>query len=332
MPATATLTKPAAARTNDTSAAVSRHWIVSPAFDLLFLINVLWPLAFWIGYEPNLAGHTSLHFWQVYFVTTPHRWITLLLVAGDPARFGERPARFAAVALAVVGGCLLVQGFTGTLTCLLAVDYIWNAWHFASQHHGIYRIYARGTAPSVRDSWLFRLPLLYVIFRVAGWSWQFDTFEHSLARIDFAVAGLMLVMLLREWSRRPRCWGRSGYFTSVTLLYLALLQAVHFHRPDMVLVLATASALFHAVEYLAIVSWNVGERNRTGQSRGLIRKLAPTWTLTVVLFALALGLAGWYADRYWLKMWVAVNLVMAFLHYAYDGMIWRRRRPAPSSV
>ncbi|QDU39534.1 hypothetical protein Mal4_38790 [Maioricimonas rarisocia] len=329
MSTTAPLHETAARVSSPSPDTAGPQWIVSPAFDLLFLMNVLWPVAFWIGYEADLIGHSALQFWQIYFVTTPHRWITLLLVAGDPARFGERPRLFIGLALGIVGGCLLVQSQTGALTCLLAVDYIWNAWHFASQHDGIYRIYSRradrGVAPGAGQSWLFRLSIIYVIVRVAGWSWQFDALDETLSLTDFAVGGLFLAMLLWEWCRPRRSWGRSGYFTSVILLYLALLQAVHFHRPDMVLVLATASALFHATEYLAIVGWNITDRERKQQARGLIRKLAPMWAISVLMFALALGVAGWYADQHWLKAWLTINVMVAFLHYAWDGLIWKRR-------
>lgn len=71
-----------------------RAWLVSPWFDLLFVSNVFWPLLA-VGL---VAWGTELHdgvsFWQVYFVTTPHRWITLTLVFLDRDRFAERPVAF----------------------------------------------------------------------------------------------------------------------------------------------------------------------------------------------------------------------------------------------
>ena len=60
-------------------------WLVSPAFDLAFFANVAWVLAFLPGFlSAERAPH--IEFWQVYFLTTPHRWITLVLVAADPDR------------------------------------------------------------------------------------------------------------------------------------------------------------------------------------------------------------------------------------------------------
>ena len=61
---------------------VSGGWVVSPAFDLLFIANIGWPLLL----LPGMAGRseTVVDFWQIYFLTLPHRWITLILVAARP--------------------------------------------------------------------------------------------------------------------------------------------------------------------------------------------------------------------------------------------------------
>ena len=66
-----------------------RDWLVSPAFDLLFLANLGWLLALVPGYVAA-EGTVHIEFWQIYFLTTPHRWITLLLVAADPDRRAGR--------------------------------------------------------------------------------------------------------------------------------------------------------------------------------------------------------------------------------------------------
>lgn len=307
------------------------QWLMSPACDLLFLANGLWPVVFLAGLHANLAGHSSLHFWQIYFVTTPHRWVTLVLVFADPGRFRERPQAFVSVAVMVVATCLLVTLSTGTLTCLLLIDYLWNAWHFAAQHHGIYRLYARKADRSVRPDtahkWLFRASLLYVIFRVAGWSWQFITLNQFALSADYAVATLLTGLLVVEWFWRPAwSWGRSVYFSSVTLLYLTMLWAVHMQRPDMVLVLATTSALFHAGEYLAIVSWNVQTRRKQGLVSGMMTRMSASWLMFMIAFAVALGSAGWMMDQSWVRIWLTINVMVAFLHYTYDGMIWKARR------
>jgi hypothetical protein len=92
--------------------------------------------------------------------------------------------------------------------------------------------------------------------------------------------------------------------------------------------LATASALFHAIEYLALVGWSVQRRHggRTDE-RNLLARIVPQWGLALAMFLAILGLGGWFLDQHWLQLWLTINVIVAFMHYAYDGMIWKHRRP-----
>src|SRR6185369_11459093 len=124
------------------AASGARGWIVGPAFDLLFFANLGWLVLLVPGFV-STDGATHVQFWQIYFLTAPHRWITLVLVATDPRRREGRTWLFvvlALLALALVWGVWLS---TGAFVCLLLIDYLWNGWHFASQHAGVLRIYSR---------------------------------------------------------------------------------------------------------------------------------------------------------------------------------------------
>ena len=121
----------------------AQGWLFGPWTDLLFVANIAWPAIILLMVWGGLDMHLRVSFWQIYFVTTPHRWITLAVVFCDRDRFRERSPAFMGVAVAIAAICLGVCASTGTLTCLLAIDYAWNAWHFAAQHHGIFRIYGR---------------------------------------------------------------------------------------------------------------------------------------------------------------------------------------------
>ena len=109
-------------------------------------------------------------------------------------------------------------------------------------------------------------------------------------------------------------------------LYSGLLWAVHERRLGLVLALATASALFHAIEYLFLVSWSVRQRHAgLGSRMGLLGYLVPRWGLALGVFVVVLGAGGWLMDQRFLEAWLLINVIVAFLHYAYDGLIWRRR-------
>jgi hypothetical protein len=147
---------------------------------------------------------------------------------------------------------------------------------------------------------------------------------------DWAATLVPLLLVAADLRRaRAGSHGRTLYLLSVCGLYLALLWAVHARRPALVLALATASALFHAIEYLSLVAWSVNRRHAAAGGRlGLLGYLAPRWTLALGVFLLVLGAGGWLLDQYLLEVWLTINVIVAFLHYAYDGMIWRSR---PSS-
>jgi hypothetical protein len=312
---------------------------VGPWFDLCFLVNALWPLCFLIAYaSEGFDGRAGVQFWQVYFVTTPHRWITLLIVFLDRERLRERPGMFFGLALLVIGGCLATQLATGALTCLLTIDYIWNAWHFAAQHHGVYRVYVR-LSHSGQSIWLsvekvlMRLFLLYVILRVAGGTWSNPSLESWLMKIDWASLVIPFGLLAADAClTRTRTWGRMLYLLSVCSLYVGLLWAVHTAQPHAVLALTTASALFHATEYLALVSWSVRQRAQNrGEEIGWLHWFAGRWAMALLLYVTVLGIGGWFIEQQWLEAWLLLNVIAAYLHYAYDGLIWKRARTKTNS-
>ncbi|HMC11681.1 MAG TPA: hypothetical protein VKH44_10340 [Pirellulaceae bacterium] len=279
----------------------------------------------------GFSGREGLQFWQIYFVTTPHRWITLALVFLDRERLGQRSFAFLAIAAATIFVCLGVRLTTGTLTCLLTIDYVWNAWHFAAQHHGIYRIYIRRIQPAITNSaalekWAMRFFLLYVILRVAGATWPYVALEQALQIVDWLILAIPAWLMLRQFLLPQRSLGGTIYLTSVTALYVSLLAAVHLNRPALVLSLATASALFHATEYLALVAWNVHGRSAAMPDRlGIMSYLVPRWGLMLGTFILVLGAGGWLLNQHFMRPWLLINVIVAFLHYAYDGLIWRQR-------
>jgi hypothetical protein len=305
-------------------------WLLGPVYDPVLIANVAWPLLLVLQIGEGFNGREGIQFWQVYFLSTPHRWVTLALVFFDRERFDRRRGLFFVIAAAVIALCAAVRLTTGTLLCLLAVDYVWNAWHFASQHHGIYRIYShRGglamASGATLEKWTMRLLLLYVIVRVAGATWRYATLEAALAWVDWLAWAAAAWLLIRDFMSAGPSWPQRLYLVSVMALYSALLAAVHWSQPALVLSLATASAVFHATEYLALVTWSVkGREASLGSRMGMLGYLAPRWGLLLGVFMLILGAGGWMLEQRWLQPWLMVNVIVAFLHYAYDGLIWRR--------
>lgn len=310
-------------------------WIVSPAYDLLFLANLGWLLLLIPG-QFDSGGKGPSDFWQLYFLTTPHRWITLALVACDPDRREGRSRLFIGIAIfatVLVGG---VWAATGSLMCLVFADYVWNSWHFASQHQGVLRMYARqsGGGPNWLERHALRAFIVYTILRTAGWSTGWIEAD-SIAKgwmngVDLAMLSIPLALLAANIAGAARNRvPKLIYLASLLGLYSGLLLALRNDWRQAVFALTAASSTFHAVEYLAVVSHYARRRIAVG-SAGLFRRMASNWAVLLGGYMMALGVAGSWLDNPengWFAVWTAVNIWSAFLHYTYDGFIWKLRKP-----
>ncbi len=329
---------PTTARNTRTGgASAPQSWIVSAGFDALFLVNAWWLLALLPGF---LSSDRTPHieFWQIYFLTTPHRWITLFLVAADPDRRAGRSWLFVAIAvaaIAVIGGVWLAGG---GFTCLLLIDYVWNAWHFAAQHAGVLRMYSRkagGGRPRL-ETWGLRSLVFYVSIRLAGWStgWteSVPAAQTGLTILDGIMTLPAVALVVSELTNHPRArLGKVLYSWSVTGLYMCLLVAVSQGYTTAVLSLTGAAAAFHAVEYLAIVS-HYADRRKTQGTPGAFRRMATAWGTILGAYLVLFGLFANLADLWAHQFWLGINLWAAALHYAYDGLIWKLRSPQTAAA
>ncbi len=305
-------------------------WIVSARFDLLFLANLGWLILVIPGLLADDRTLT-LEFWQIYYLTTPHRWITLGLVLFDPdRRAGRLPHLLALLALvAVVVPSVYV--ITGSFLCLVWFDFLWNAWHFASQHYGILRIYGRksGTPFRLWEAYGLRLFVCYAILRVPGWSssWLPDSARTWLSTVDLLMLAVPIALLARALiDFRAVQLGKLIYLGSVCGIYSGILVTPLIGAYALRDALFLGVAIFHATEYLAIVTHYARGRASDG-SPGLFQAMARNWGLVLLGFLVLLGTLDAYAHGVWFELASGLNLAAAFLHYGYDGLIWKLRRP-----
>lgn len=315
-------------------------WILGPRLDLLLIANVFWPFLVLVQSFDDSSSRQAIQFWQIYFITTPHRWSTLGLVLLDRNPYRANPRFFLGFAVAVILVCVGIRIGTGALTCLLAIDYAWNAWHFASQHHGIYRVYGRlSRAPTSLPGWLEKLAvrgfMLYCILRVAQVAARPGAQSDLWAVADWLVPILPCLVLFDCLSNCNRqSLGRVTYLVSVLGLFTGMLWAVHNGRPAIVLTLATASAWFHASEYLAVVGWRMRKQNSAGEIHDrdkIFQWIASRWAFSLLIFIVVLGSCSWLFEHQFLEAWLLLNVIVAFLHYGYDGTLWKRRKTNASA-
>ena len=318
-----------------------KTWLVGPWFDLLFLANLAWPAAVLFALLRPLDESNPLSLFQVYFLSTPHRWITLVLVFCDSDRFWKEPAKFGgiAVGLVLLGlGLVAVAGLlpfaANSLMLLMMLDYIWNAWHFAAQHAGIARIYGRITRPEQSlphvefERMALRTLVLWVFFRFAVHMASISQYAASvewltpwLPWIDpFALLPAVILLVREIRAFRPQCVGRLFYIGSVIALYSAQLGAIRLADTAWMVALFFAGAIFHAVEYLAICNWSVQKR-----TSGIWYYQTTRTGLAVFVFMAVLGAANYFVNAQSVYAWQLVTLLVSLLHYGFDGIIWRAK-------
>lgn len=305
-------------------------WLRSPAFDLLAIANLWWPVAL----IPMLTAGPGqpLTFVQLYFLSAPHRWLTLLLVVADPDRRAGRAGLLLGLAIVAVAAVGIAWSVFDALACLILIDTLWNAWHFGGQHAGVLRMYARKAGGGDRfaafEKQAIRLLVAFVGCRLAtetlglpeAWRSAFESADVT------AVAAIALLFAAEFCQRGGRRGPKRIYLVNVLVLYGSLLAAMRF-APSRLPALAIASAIVHAVEYFAIVTIYAERRPpRPGAMANLVRN----WFSVVALLAVTIGIAGMLAETggALATVWAGLNLVASFLHYAYDGLIWKLRQPA----
>jgi hypothetical protein len=338
----------------------AKTWLVGPWFDLVFLANLAWPVAVLLYFLRPIddQGPDVLSFFQVYFLSTPHRWITLVLVFCDSDRFWKEPAKFGGLAVALMTLGLVLVGvaaflpeiagligvsvgaMTSSLVLLMMLDYIWNAWHFAAQHAGIARIYGRTTRPeqSLPDAEFektaLRTLVLWVFFRfavhmasVSQYAAGVEWLRPWLGFVDPFALILPAILIFREVKAfRAQCLGRLCYICSVVAVYSAQLLAIRLESTTWMMGFFFAGAVFHAVEYLAICNWSVQKRT-TGIWQYQIMRTG----LALGVFMALIGAVNYLVNAQSVYAWYLLTLLVSLLHYAYDGIIWRAK-PAPAKV
>ncbi|MEW6324527.1 MAG: hypothetical protein AB1515_03990 [Nitrospirota bacterium] len=314
-----------------------RLWIHAPGSDLLLFsygwLAVLLPLL-WL--QPWAVSVIFV----VIAINELHRHYTFALVYAEPEEFERRRALYLGLpVLAAVVAFAFV--YAEQFPLLLTISVLWTIYHSVGQKYGITRIYARkagyGEAwieKGLIFSWFYYVALA-MIEREAGTLERFDAgrvvlesagaalpYVHAVSLLLLAVALTFTLLFARqEYLNRHRIsLPKVLYVCSVLLLY-----AVFFRS----LVLGYVVFGFsHALEYIALVNIFVGTKYRKRpEARSLLARASKQLWLSSGLFALVVVTACLLAKG-WNQQAFGVYIVgSSFLHFIYDGLLWKVRRP-----
>jgi hypothetical protein len=276
----------------------------------------------------------------VFLANYVHRHLTFVLVYADKVQFRSRRTTYLALPLFMA---LITAGFVhfNVFVVLLTLSVVWTMYHSVAQKYGLTRIYARKAGYG--KPWLDRAVIFswfaYLVFALADK--EKDTllkFSAGQTILDYIgdYVGLMglasymvlavalfftLIYLITEYRNRHRISiPKNLYMLSVLLLYMIFLY-------DMVIGYIVF-AFSHGVEYIALVNMYVKKKyTPSTAASSLLARASRRLAVYSGLFSLAiiaLSLIGMTYDRGLFSTYIVGS---SFLHFLYDGWIWKLRQP-----
>ncbi len=326
-------------------------WMIAPGVDaLLFLGVTLLTLIPWVVSD-------VLHYpgWYVILgvavANGPHlisTWTRVYLVPGERTR---RPIGYWVIPAVGMAMAIVADAVGGLpLRLVRSIIFYWATWHFVAQSWGVLRIYQRkhGAAerPEARlEKALIFLPAFFcALHRLYTGPWGLFGIEviharppalavNALGALIVALAAAYLLVWFGGGKRRPAHeWVRPTYLA---------LNFVGFAMPFLVIrdgdSAFGAAALWHAVQYIAIVWLYNGRRYRAGidprarlvswvSQRG--RALAYVGLIALcaaVVYSFAFG-ASFFIHRPFMDIALTFWTGFTLGHYYLDGILWKSRR------
>ena len=245
------------------SRASSAHWVRSPFWDGIWMLNALWlaPLVLVLAQgrdDPSKGPLDVLYFALTALFWIGHRLSSAWLAYGTEAYrplLRAQPVRFVVLPLLIVAACFAIflppDGAlpwtrAERLVVLAIIDYGFVTYHFGAQHFGalsLYRVRAGGAASSAlrRRDRLFALGvggiLIFVADLLAGaiayqslwigaWlpDWLVALQEQIRAGALAALTAATAAMLFAEFSMRVRSLPRILYIVGLAVMAAVALQ------------------------------------------------------------------------------------------------------------
>ncbi len=279
-----------------------------------------------------------------------HRHFVYFLFFGDAQQRARHPRALWLAPLVVIGLVLPTRLWSPPVFAVVAAAFAaWNVWHTLMQRHGIARAYAVKGGGGLDDGAHARrdvrlLWALAVCTAVCVVMFRQDTFygraDRALAGIHvvvaqehpsigwalLAVASLMATAMLIPWVRaEAQASPRVGRAPRLVFWAssLCLLGVFVVHGP---IVGYLVFGFAHSIEYILFVylfSHHRIARGDTAPSARTFGSAISLVTLSAVLFALFAA-----ARQVWMvPLFVVYYTATSALHYFYDGLIWKMRRP-----
>ena len=314
---------------------ITSHWIISPTVDLS-CISLGW-LAFFCA--PYFFAEHSETF-RLIAVTSfvAHRYFTFPLVYLDRIEFERRRVIYLLTPLFCLGFVVLCYYFRIDEPEMFAFWYLFNYFHFVRQKYGILRIYSgKGQwGHKQLDAWTSYLwgtaGFFYMFAYQSNVEGRVMHYLHTLLggtpiphavshAVYIAAIVLTIAWLIYEFRNAQTNWPKLLFFASIVFMY----GVVPILSTDALFI---ATSFSHAAEYIALVALTVHNKAKHDafESPALTRAGNHIVIYTTLFMAIVSGLL--FGLKFLsLTLFLVFTYGTSFMHFIYDGMIWKLRRP-----
>jgi len=320
-----------------TLAIPNKFWIKNPLTDSIYF-SFGWIVAFLSLLL--LEQYTGIIIVLVLLINYVHRHYTMALVYGQREEFEKRKQFYIYVPIiAIVVTALSI--YFKVFPYLLTVSVLWTMYHSVAQKYGFTRIYSRKAGygkgwidKGILYSWFFYLFFAMLIYEqsillkyqagrvIVG---HLQPYINYITFISYALLVISIIFTLiyiyEEIKNKKTISIPKNLFVVSTLC----IYAIFFHS---LIVGYVVFGFSHAIEYIAFVNIFVGAKYRkkpesnTFFSRVTKRQWLYSGLFSVVI--VVLSLIGMKIDQNAFLIYIVGS---SFLHFIYDGLIWKVRHP-----
>lgn len=314
-----------------------KYWINNPTTDLVFFsygwILIFLPLLLFKQYEAIIII-------IVLLFNYVHRHLTFALVYGEKEEFNKRKEFYIVLPL-IAALVTFISVYLGAFKILLTISVIWTLYHSISQKYGITRIYSRkaGYGEAWLDKWVIYSWFVYLLFALGDK--EKDTLlqyqagqvvlnivgDHlnTLSTISYLFLAAATVITIIYAYNEIKNFNKISVAKNLYVLSILLLYSVFYYS---LIAGYIVFAFSHAIEYIAFVNIFVKSRyKKKKDSNSLLAKASKKQWLYSALFSavvVVLSLIGMKYDENALLIYIVGS---SFLHFIYDGLIWKVRKP-----
>jgi hypothetical protein len=315
----------------------NKLWIKNPLTDSVYF-SFGWIIVFLalVLFQSHIGAIVVI----VLLFNYVHRHLTMALVYGQKEEFDKRKQVYIYLPIiAIIVTALSV--YFKVFTYLLTLSVLWTMYHSVAQKYGFTRIYSRkaGYGKSWIDKGILYSWFVYLFFAMLIYErstllkykagrvivGNLNSYMDYISTLSYALLAVSIVFTLiyiyEEIKNRKQISIPKNIFVISTLG----IYAIFFHS---MVVGYIVFGFSHAIEYIAFVNIFVAAKyKKVYDTEKLFKKVSNKQWLYSGLFSVvivALSLIGMKIDQNAFLIYIVGS---SFLHFIYDGLIWKVRQP-----